>query len=104
MPVVRRCMGRAVGGRSWKPWLGGTAIGFPFGAVPAGGAETPTFLSYVLERKLSKKKDEFGNGAIEGVAGPEAANNASAAGTFVPLLAMGIPVTDRKSTRLNSSP
>src|SRR3546814_17770412 len=86
-------MGRDDWGRSWKPWLRGTAIGFPFGAVPAGGAETPTFLSYVLERKLSKKKDEFGNGAIEGVAGPEAAKNASAAGTFVPLLARGIPVT-----------
>src|SRR6185503_15434400 len=58
------------------------------------GAETPTFLSYVLERRLARKhRDEFGQGAIEGVAGPEAANNASAAGTFVPLLALGLPVT-----------
>lgn len=79
--------------RSWKPWLRGTALGFPFGAVPAGGAETPTFLSYVAERKLAGKDSEFGKGAIEGVAGPEAANNASAAGTFVPLLALGLPVT-----------
>ena len=61
--------------------------------IPAGGAETPTFLSYLLERKLATNKDEFGHGAIEGVAGPEAANNASAAGTFVPLLALGLPVT-----------
>jgi putative tricarboxylic transport membrane protein len=87
-------MSRQDWGRSWKPWLRGTALGFPFGAVPAGGAETPTFLSYVLERRLARKhRDEFGQGAIEGVAGPEAANNASAAGTFVPLLALGLPVT-----------
>ena len=54
--------------RSWKPWLRGTAIGFPFGTIPAGGSEIPTFLSYATERKLSRRKDEFGRGAIEGVA------------------------------------
>jgi putative tricarboxylic transport membrane protein len=79
--------------RSWKPWLRGTAFGFPFGAIPAGGAEIPTFLSYATERKLTKHPEEFGHGAIEGVAGPEAANNASAAGTLVPLLAIGLPTT-----------
>jgi putative tricarboxylic transport membrane protein len=79
--------------RSWKPWLRGTAIGFPFGAIPAGGAEIPTFLSYVTEKKLTKHPEEFGRGAIEGVAGPEATNNASAAGGLVPLLTLGIPVT-----------
>lgn len=79
--------------RSWKPWLRGTAIGFPIGALPAGGAEVPTFLSYSLEKKLSKHPEEFGKGAIEGVAGPEAANNASAAGTLVPLLTLGLPTT-----------
>ncbi|TYP90724.1 tripartite tricarboxylate transporter permease [Blastococcus xanthinilyticus] len=79
--------------RSWKPWLRGTAIGFPFGAIPAGGAEIPTFLSYVTEKKLSKHPEEFGHGAIEGVAGPEATNNASAAGGLVPLLTLGIPTT-----------
>jgi putative tricarboxylic transport membrane protein len=68
-------------------------IGFPFGAIPAGGAEIPTFLSYVTERRLSKKPEEFGSGAIEGVAGPEATNNASAAGGLVPLLTLGIPTT-----------
>ena len=92
-PVGQAWMGRDDWGRSWRPWLRGTAIGFPFGAVPAGGAETPTFLSYLLERRLARKNDEFGKGAIEGVAGPEAANNASAAGSFVPLLALGLPVT-----------
>ncbi|TNC30639.1 tripartite tricarboxylate transporter permease [Mumia zhuanghuii] len=93
IPVGRPWMGRADWGRSWKPWLRGTAFGFPFGALPAGGAEMPTFLSYVTERKLSKHPEEFGHGAIEGVAGPEAANNASAAGTLVPLLALGLPTT-----------
>jgi putative tricarboxylic transport membrane protein len=80
--------------RSWKPWLRGTALGFPIGAMPAGGAEIPTFLSYAIERKLSKHKEEFGTvGAIEGVAGPEAANNASAAGVLVPLLTLGLPTS-----------
>jgi putative tricarboxylic transport membrane protein len=79
--------------RSWPAWLRGTAFGFPIGALPAGGAEVPTFLSYVTERKLSKHPEEFGHGAIEGVAGPEAANNASAAGTLVPLLTLGLPTS-----------
>lgn len=79
--------------RSWKPWLRGTAIGFPLGVIPAGGSEVPTFLSYAAEKKLSKHKDEFGHGAIEGVAGPEAANNANAAGALVPLLALGLPTS-----------
>ena len=75
--------------RSWKPWLRGTAIGFPIGAMPAGGAEIPTFLSYYIEKKLTSTPQEFGKGAIEGVAGPEAANNASAAGVLVPMLTLG---------------
>ncbi|PNY79295.1 tripartite tricarboxylate transporter permease [Deinococcus koreensis] len=79
--------------RSWKPWLRGTALGFPFGAIPAGGAEIPTFLSYTLEKRLSTHPEEFGQGAIEGVAGPEAANNASAAGVLVPLLTLGLPTS-----------
>ena len=79
--------------RSWKPWLRGTAIGFPLGVIPAGGSEVPTFLSYGVEKVLSKNKDEFGKGAIEGVAGPEAANNANAAGVLVPMLALGLPTS-----------
>ncbi len=79
--------------RSWKPWLRGAAIGFPIGAMPAGGAEIGTFLSYAAERRLTRHPEEFGNGAIEGVAGPEAANNASAAGTLVPLLTLGLPTS-----------
>jgi len=79
--------------RSWKPWLRGAAFGFPIGALPAGGAEIPTFLSYTVERKLTKHPEEFGHGAIEGVAGPEAANNAAAAGVLVPLLTLGLPTS-----------
>jgi len=79
--------------RSWKPWIRGTFIGFPLGIMPAGGSEVPTFLSYSVEKNLSKNKDEFGKGAIEGVAGPEAANNANAAGALVPLLALGLPTS-----------
>jgi putative tricarboxylic transport membrane protein len=89
--VGRPFMGKQDFKRSWKPWLRGTAYGFPFGAVPAGGAEIPTFLSYITEKRLTKHPEEFGKGAIEGVAGPEAANNASAAGTMVPMLSLGLP-------------
>jgi putative tricarboxylic transport membrane protein len=79
--------------RSWKPWLRGTAIGFPIGVMPAGGSEIPTLLSYAVERRLSKHPEEFGHGAIEGVAGPEAANNAAVAGVMVPLLTLGLPTS-----------
>lgn len=79
--------------RSWPAWLRGTLIGFPLGALPAGGAEIPTFLSYTLEKRLSKHKEEFSHGAIEGVAGPEAANNAAFSGVLVPLLTLGIPTS-----------
>jgi putative tricarboxylic transport membrane protein len=91
IPTGRAFLSRQDFARSWRPWLRGTALGFPFGALPAGGAEIPTFLSYVTEKRLSKHKDEFGQGAIEGVAGPEASNNASAAGTLVPMLTLGLP-------------
>ncbi len=79
--------------RSFMPWIRGTAIGFPMGALPGGGSEIPTMLSYTIEKNLTKHKDEFGKGAIEGVAGPEAANNAAAAGVLVPLLTLGLPTS-----------
>jgi putative tricarboxylic transport membrane protein len=88
-----RWLSRADARRSWRPWVRGAAIGFPFGALPSGGAEVPTFLSYATEKRLSRHPEEFGNGAIEGVAGPEAANNASFSGTLVPLLTLGIPTS-----------
>ncbi|MCB7135119.1 tripartite tricarboxylate transporter permease [Cellulosimicrobium marinum] len=90
----RSWMSREDWRRSWKPWLRGTAIGFPVGTIPAGGADVATFLSYATERKAARtRRDEFGKGAIEGVAGPEAANNAAASGVLVPLLTLGLPTT-----------
>ena len=77
--------------QSWRPWLRGTAIGFPLGVLPCGGTVIPTFLSYMTEKRLSATPERFGKGAIEGVAGPEAANNAAAAGVLVPLLTLGLP-------------
>jgi putative tricarboxylic transport membrane protein len=93
VPVGGTWFTREFWSRSWKPWLRGTFIGFPIGTVPAGGADVSTFLSYAAEKKLSKRPEEFGKGAIEGVAGPEAANNAAAAGVLVPLLTLGLPTT-----------
>ncbi len=89
--------------RSWPAWLRGTAIGIPFGTIPAGGSEIPTFLSYATEKKLSKNPEEFGNqGAIEGVAGPEAANNAAITATLIPLLTLGIPTSNTTAILLGA--
>jgi putative tricarboxylic transport membrane protein len=77
--------------RSVMPVARGTVMGFLVGLIPGGGAVLATFLSYATERKLSKRPEEFGKGAVEGLAGPEAANNAGTAGAFVPLLCMGVP-------------
>ena len=90
--------------RSAPAWIRGSLIGFPFGLIPAGGAEIPTFLSYAAERKLSKHQSDFssanGPGAIEGVAGPEAANNAATTAVLAPLLTLGIPVTSTSAIML----
>ncbi len=89
--------------RSWPAWLRGTAIGIPFGTIPAGGSEIPTFLSYAAEKKLAKDKSEFGTtGAIEGVAGPEAANNAAITATLIPLLTLGIPTSNTAAILLGA--
>jgi len=89
--------------RSWPAWLRATFIGFPFGTIPAGGSEIPTFLSYATEKKLSKHKEEFGTtGAIEGVAGPEAANNAAITATLIPLLTLGIPTSNTTAILLGA--
>ena len=73
------------------PILRGTGLGFFLGLLPGGGATLSSFSSYVLERRLAKAPERFGHGAIEGVAGPESANNAAAQSAFVPLLSLGIP-------------
>ncbi|MEM3484737.1 MAG: tripartite tricarboxylate transporter permease [Candidatus Methanomethyliaceae archaeon] len=77
--------------RSWKPIGRGTIIGFLLGILPGGGALISSFVSYAVEKKLSKTPERFGKGAIEGVAGPESANNAASSSGFIPLFALGIP-------------
>jgi putative tricarboxylic transport membrane protein len=69
----------------------GSLIGFILGVLPGGGAVISTFVSYAVEKKVSKHPEKFGNGAIEGVAGPESANNAAAGASLIPLLSLGIP-------------
>jgi len=83
---------------SKKDWLKvkwtlvrGTLIGFFLGILPGGGAIIASFASYAVEKRCSKEPETFGTGAIEGVAGPEAANNAAASGAFIPMLTLGIP-------------
>lgn len=79
----------------WKrmaaPILRGTALGSILGILPGGGASLASFSSYALEKKVSKNGHEFGNGAIEGIAGPESANNAASQTAFIPLLTLGLP-------------
>jgi putative tricarboxylic transport membrane protein len=77
--------------RSAAPIGRGTVLGFFLGILPGGGAVIAAFASYAIEKKLSKTPERFGKGAIEGVAGPEAANNAAAGGAFIPLMTLGIP-------------
>jgi putative tricarboxylic transport membrane protein len=79
--------------RSIRPIFRGSILGFLIGLVPGPSPIISTFVSYFTEKKLSKKPEEFGDGAIEGVAGPEAANNAAVGGAYVPLFALGIPFT-----------
>jgi len=81
--------------QDWRDSLGpiarGTFLGFFLGILPGGGAVLASFASYAMEKKLSKHPERFGQGAIEGVAGPETANNAATGGAFIPLLTLGIP-------------
>lgn len=77
--------------RSLGPWIRGPLIGFFFGVLPGPSATMSTFASYRVEKGLSKNKDEFGKGAVEGVAGPESANNAAAIGSILPVLLLGLP-------------
>jgi putative tricarboxylic transport membrane protein len=76
---------------SAMPIARGSGLGFLLGLVPGGGPITASFMSYALEQRVSPKPERFGRGAIEGVAGPEAANNAAVGGSMVPVLSLGIP-------------
>ena len=103
--ISRVHMNRRDWKRSWPAWIRGTVIGAPFGCIPAGGTEIPTFLSYAPEKKLAKGEDkaEFGTkGAIEGVAGPEAANNATVTAALIPLLTLGIPTSNTTAVLLGA--
>src|SRR5688572_22244925 len=79
----------------WRRSMGaiarGTGIGFFLGLIPGVGSIIPTFMAYVMEKRLSKTPERFGKGAIEGVAAPESANNAGAQTSFIPMLTLGIP-------------
>jgi len=77
--------------RIWAPIMRGTALGSFLGILPGGGALLASFGAYTLEKKVSSHPEQFGKGAIEGVAGPEAANNAGAQTSFIPMLTLGIP-------------
>lgn len=77
--------------RSVPPFGRGTLVGFVFGLLPGPSAAMSSFASYRLEKAVSKYRDEIGQGAVEGVTGPETANNAAATSSMVPLLALGIP-------------
>ncbi len=79
--------------RSLAPVARGSVLGFLIGLLPGPAATMASFASYGLERRISKHRDEFGKGAIEGVAGPESANNAAAGGAMIPLLSLGLPFT-----------
>jgi putative tricarboxylic transport membrane protein len=83
---------------NWQDWkqsfgsiIRGTVVGFFLGVLPGGGAVLSSFVSYAMEKRISKHPEKFGTGAIEGVAGPETANNAATSGAFIPLLSLGIP-------------
>jgi len=81
--------------QDWKdsagPIVRGSTLGFFLGVLPGGGALISSFVDYAMEKKISKTPEKFGQGAIEGVAGPETANNAATGGAFIPLLTLGIP-------------
>ena len=79
--------------RAFPAILRGTSLGSVLGILPGGGAVLASFSAYAIEKKLSKHPEEFGHGAIEGVAGPESANNAGAQTSFIPMLTLGIPTT-----------
>jgi putative tricarboxylic transport membrane protein len=96
-PVVEKVKGLLPSVKDWMASKGaiarGTIIGFLIGCMPGGGATLASVVSYLVEKKVSKHPEQFGKGAIEGVAGPETANNAASGGAMVPLLTLGIPST-----------
>lgn len=88
--------------RAWPAVLRGTGVGTFLGILPGGGATLASFSAYSLEKRVSRRPDEFGEGAVEGVAGPEAANNAGAQSSFIPLLTLGIPSNNMMAMMLSA--
>lgn len=88
--------------RAWPAVLRGTGVGTFLGILPGGGATLASFSAYSLEKRVSKRPEEFGEGAVEGVAGPEAANNAGAQSSFIPLLTLGIPSNNMMAMMLSA--
>lgn len=93
--LTKKVAGLMLNKEEWKrilaPIFRGTVLGSALGILPGGGAMLAAFASYSMEKKISKNSSEFGKGAIEGVAGPESANNAGAQTSFIPMLTLGIP-------------
>jgi putative tricarboxylic transport membrane protein len=87
--------------RAVPPMLRGTVLGFLIGLIPGPAASIASFVSYGVERRVSRHRSELGQGAIEGVAGPEAANNAAAGGGMIPLLSLGLPFTPSTAVLLS---
>jgi putative tricarboxylic transport membrane protein len=77
--------------QAWGPVVRGTGLGFFIGIIPGSAHIISSFVSYAVERKLSRRPEEFGKGAVAGLAGPESANNSATSGSFVPMLALGVP-------------
>jgi putative tricarboxylic transport membrane protein len=88
--------------RSVMPVARGTVFGFLVGVLPGGGAVIASFLSYAMEKKFCKRPEEYGQGAVEGLAGPETANNAASSGSLLPLLCMGLPANATTAVLLNA--
>lgn len=88
--------------RSCAPWGRGTVVGFFIGLLPGAASTLASFVSYDLEKRVSKKSERFGKGMIEGVAGPEAANNSAVGGGMIPLLTLGLPVSGTTAVMLGA--
>jgi putative tricarboxylic transport membrane protein len=98
--VGRVLPNRAEWRQAWRAILRGSGIGFLIGVLPGAGATIASFVGYIVEKKLAKDPSRFGKGAIEGVAGPESANNAASAGAMVPMFALGVPGSNTTAVML----
>jgi putative tricarboxylic transport membrane protein len=98
--VGRVLPNRAEWRQSFPAILRGSGIGFVIGVLPAAGATLASFVAYIAEKKIAKDPSRFGKGAIEGVAGPEASNNAASAGAMVPMFALGVPGSNTTAVML----